>query len=321
MGTSADIIYPLKGRRVFVAGHGGMAGSAIARRLADADCEVLSASRAVLDLRRQADVERWFAAHRPDTVILAAGTVGGILANQSRPGEFIFDNLAIEANVMEAARRFDVAKLLFLGSSCIYPKEAAQPINESALLSGPLEPTNQWYAIAKIAGMKMAEAYRAQYGADFISVMPTNLYGPGDNFALDTAHVLPALMRKAHEAQASERTVLDVWGSGRPRREFLYVEDFADACIFALQRHSGPTFLNVGAGQDISIAELADKIAAVTNFSGRVAFDPSRPDGTPRKLLDVSAMAALGWRATTGLDEGLQRTYAWFLRNLDTMRR
>lgn len=318
---TAPVLFPLKGRRVFVAGHNGMVGAALVRRLAAEDCEILFAGRDMLDLRRQADVESWFAAHRPDTVLLAAGTVGGILANQSRPAEFIFDNLAIETNVIDAAYRSGVEKLLFLGSSCIYPKAAAQPIVEDALLSGPLEPTNQWYAVAKIAGIKLAAAYRAQYGADFISVMPTNLYGPGDNFELTSAHVLPALMRKAYVARLSGAREMEVWGSGQPRREFLYVEDCADACVFALQRHSGAGFLNVGAGQDISIAALAEKICAVTGFEGTLRFDPSKPDGTPRKLLDVSAIGAMGWTAKTSLDEGLRLTFDWFTAHQDVMRR
>ena len=318
---NTPLVYSLKGKRVFVAGHRGMAGSALVRRLAREDCEVLTVPREMLDLRRQADVDAWFAAHRPDTVLLAAGTVGGILANSSRPAEFIFDNLAIETNVIDAAHRHGAVKLLFLGSSCIYPRAAAQPIDEAQLLSGPLEPTNAWYAVAKIAGIKMAEAYRVQYGADFISVMPTNLYGPGDNFSLASSHVVPALMRKAHDARVAGETALDVWGSGRPRREFLYVDDFADACIFVLKHHSGAEFLNVGSGADIAIADLAARIAQAVGFSGSMRFDPDMPDGMPRKLLDVSRLSALGWTASTALESGLAATYAWFQDNLETLRR
>ena len=321
MGGAGGKIFKLAGLKVYVAGHRGMAGSALVRRLGREDCEILSADHDSLDLRRQADVETWFAAQRPDVVILAAGTVGGILANATRPAEFIFDNLAIETNVINAAHRTGVSKLLFLGSSCIYPREASQPIDEDQLLAGPLEPTNQWYAIAKIAGIKMAEAYRAQYGADFVSVMPTNLYGPGDNFSLASAHVLPALMRKAYEARESGAETLAVWGSGRPRREFLFVDDFADACVFVLKNYSGAPFLNVGTGEDIAIRELAERIAAVTGFTGGLNFDASKPDGMLRKQLDVSRLAELGWTASTRLENGLEQTYRWFAANLATLRR
>jgi GDP-L-fucose synthase len=291
-----------------------MAGSAICRRLAREGCEVLTAPRDVLDLRRQSDVGAWFAAHKPQAVFMAAGTVGGILANSSRPAEFLFDNLAIEANVIDGAYRAGVERLLFLGSSCIYPRDAAQPIRESALLTGPLEPTNEWYAVAKIAGLKMADAYRRQYGADFLSIMPTNLYGPGDNFDLSSAHVLPALIRKAHEAKTAGEATLSVWGTGAPRREFLYVDDLADAAIFAMRRFAGHGHLNIGIGRDIPIAELAAEIARIVGFTGTLAFDASKPDGTPRKLLDVSAMTALGWRASVSLADGLTRTYDWYRR-------
>ena len=298
-----------------------MAGSALARRLSREDCELLGASREELDLRRQSDVEAWFAAHKPDTVILAAGTVGGILANASRPAEFLFDNIAIQANVMDAAHRTGVEKLLFLGSSCIYPRESRLPISENQLLAGPLEPTNEAYAIAKIAGIKLAEAYRTQYGANFISVMPTNLYGRDDNFSLESAHVLPALMRKAHEARAGGAVSLQIWGSGRPRREFMHVDDFADACVFVLERYAGPEFFNIGTGDEVSIADLAERIARVTGFAGRLVFDESKPDGVFSKRLDVSRLAALGWRASIALDEGLRHTYGWFLENIETFRR
>ncbi len=308
----AKTVYSLGGKRVFVAGHRGMVGTAICRRLETEGCEVLTAPRPELDLRRQSDVDAWFNAHRPQAVILAAGTVGGILANSSRPAEFLFDNLAIETNVIDAAYRAGVERLLFLGSSCIYPRDAAQPIHETALLSGALEATNEWYAIAKIAGLKMVDAYRKQYGADFVSIMPTNLYGPGDNFDLASAHVLPALMRKAHEAKAAGAATISVWGSGLPRREFLYVDDLADAAIFAMTRFEGPGYLNIGAGHDISIAELAAAISGVVGFSGALTFDTSKPDGTPRKLLDVAAMSNLGWRASVSLADGLARTYRWY---------
>lgn len=317
----APILYPLAGKRVFVAGHRGMAGSAIQRRLQALDCEILAVPREQLDLRRQSDVETWFADHRPHAVFLAAGTVGGIMANATRPAEFLFDNMTMEGNVIDAAHRHGAEKLLFLGSSCIYPRHAPQPITEAALLSGALEPTNEWYAIAKIAGIKLTQAYRRQYGADFISVMPTNLYGPGDNFDLASAHVLPALMRKAHEAQQAGAPSLEVWGSGKPRREFLYVDDLADACVFAMERHSGEDFLNIGTGEDVSIAELAKAIATVVGFEGALAFDASKPDGTPRKLLEVSRLRDMGWEAKTSLEAGLQRAYDWFRANQDRLRR
>ena len=312
---SAPAIFSLKGKRVFVAGHRGMAGSAIARRLADEDCEILTIDRTGLDLRRQSDVEAWFAAHRPQAVFLAAGTVGGIMANATRPAEFLSDNLAIELNTIEAAFRSGVEKLLFLGSSCIYPKFAAQPIREEALLSGPLELTNEPYAIAKIAGVKLCEAYRRQYGCDFISVMPTNLYGPGDNYREGAAHVLPALIDRAHRAQAEGAADLTVWGTGRPRREFLYVDDLADATVFLMRSYSGAEHLNVGYGDDISIADLARKIAGIVGFQGGLKFDASKPDGTPLKLLDTARLTAMGWTPRVDFDEGLQRAYRWYLDN------
>lgn len=317
---TAPKIFELAGKRIFVAGHRGMAGSAIVRHLEAAGHAVLSAPRAALDLRRQERVEQWFEAHRPDVVVLAAGKVGGIGANASQPVEFLLDNLLIEANVIGAAHRFGVQKLLFLGSSCIYPKFADQPIAESALLTGPLEPTNQWYAIAKIAGLKLAEAFRVEHGCDFISVMPTNLYGPGDNFEPASAHVLPALLRRAHEAAEAGAERLVVWGSGAPLREMMYVDDLADACVFLLERYSGATFLNAGSGEEFTIADLARKAAAVAGFAGEIVFDASKPDGTPRKRLDTSALAALGWRPKTPFDEGLARTYAWFRANRATLR-
>jgi len=307
-----DAPYPLGGRRVWVAGHRGMVGAALVRRLAHEDCEILTVDRAEVDLRRQSEVEDWLAETRPQAAVVAAATVGGIQANDSRPAEFIYDNLAIEANVIHAAWRCGVEKLLFLGSSCIYPRDAAQPMTEEALLTGPLEATNQWYAVAKIAGLKLCQAYRRQYGCDFITAMPANLYGPGDNFDLASSHVVAALMRKAHEARIAGDDSLAVWGSGRPRREFLYVEDLADALVFLLQTYSGEAHVNVGAGKDIVISELAALIAEVVGFAGGLTFDPGKPDGTPRKLLDVSRLSELGWSPSTGLRDGLAQTYRWF---------
>ncbi len=292
-----------------------MVGAALLRRLASEDCEVLTVGRDEVDLRRQADVEAWMAEAKPDAIFMAAATVGGILANDSRPAEFLYDNLAIETNVIHAARRTGVQKLLFLGSSCIYPRHAPQPMSEDCLLSGPLEPTNQWYAIAKIAGVKLCQAYRRQYGCDFISIMPTNLYGPGDNFELASSHVVPALIRKTHEAKVASQETVEIWGTGRPRREFLYVEDLADALVFLMTRYSGEEPLNVGTGKDITVAELARLIADVVEFDGELAFDSSKPDGTPRKLLDVSRLHALGWHDRTSLEEGLAATYRWYMEN------
>jgi GDP-L-fucose synthase len=314
--VTVPAIYDLKGKRVFVAGHRGMAGSAIVRRLSQEDCEVLSVDRTKLDLRRQSDVEAWFADHRPDCVFLAAGTVGGIMANATRPAEFLADNLAIELNTIEAAHRAGVEKLLFLGSSCIYPKFASQPIREEELLSGALEPTNEPYAIAKIAGVKLCEAYRRQYGSDFISAMPTNLYGPGDSYEAGAAHVLPALIDRAHRAKRDGAEEFVVWGSGTPRREFLFVDDLADAAIFLMRHYTGPEHLNVGFGDDMSIAELAARICKVVGFEGRLAFDPSKPDGTPRKLLDTGRLTALGWTPKFSFDDGLAAAYRWYLENI-----
>ena len=308
-------LFSLEGRKVFVAGHRGMVGAALLRRLADEACEILTIGRDELDLRRQAETEAWFEATRPDAVILAAARVGGILANDSRPAEFLYDNLAIEANVIEAARRCGVAKLLLLGSSCIYPRLADQPMAESALLEGPLEPTNQWYAVAKIAGIKLCQAYRRQYGADFIAAMPTNLYGPGDNFDLQASHVIPALMCKIHEAKLAGAGSVEVWGSGRPRREFLHVDDCADALVHLLCRYSGEAHVNVGSGSDLSIAELAALIAEVVGYDGGFAYDQSKPDGAPQKLLDVGALSSLGWQPRIALSEGLRQTYDWFVAN------
>jgi len=312
---ATDAPFPLKGRRVWVAGHRGMVGAALVRRLAREDCTLLTADRSALDLRRQEAVESWMAEARPEVVIVAAARVGGILANDSRPADFLYDNLAIEANLVEGAFRTGVAKLLFLGSSCIYPREADQPMREEALLTGPLEPTNQWYAVAKIAGIKLAQAYRRQHGCDFIAAMPTNLYGPGDNFDLASSHVVPALMRKAHAAKRAGAASLPVWGSGRPRREFLHVDDCADALVHLLRTYSGEEHVNVGSGEDLTIAELAGLICEVVGFSGALAFDPSKPDGAPRKLMDVGRLRAMGWSPRIGLREGLAATYRWFLDN------
>ncbi len=307
---------PLAGKRVWVAGHRGMVGSAVVRRLAREDCEVLTAGRETVDLTRQAETEDWLAEHRPDAVVMAAARVGGILANDTYPADFLWDNLAMEANVIRAAHRAGVEKLLFLGSSCIYPREAPQPMGEDALLTGPLEPTNEWYAVAKIAGIKLCQAYRRQHGADFISAMPTNLYGPGDNFDLESSHVVPALIRKAHEAKVRGDDAMVLWGSGTPRREFLHVEDCADALVFLLQHYSGESHVNVGTGTEVTIAELAETVCRVVGFEGRLAHDTSKPDGMPRKLLDVSRLTALGWTAKTPLEQGLADTYAWYLENV-----
>ena len=290
-----------------------MVGGALVRRLACTECEILTLARQDCDLRGQAAVERWVADARPEVVVVAAARVGGILANASSPAEFLYDNLMIAANVIEAARRVGVAKLLFLGSSCIYPKFAPQPINEEHLLDGQLEPTNQWYAVAKIAGLKLCQAYRRQYGCDFIGVLPTNLYGPGDDFDLMSGHVVPALIARMHAAKAAGAPEVEIWGTGRPRREFLHVDDLADACVHLLEVYSDEAPINIGCGADLTIAELAEKVRAVVGFTGRLRFDPGRPDGTPRKLLDVSRLSALGWQPRIPLEEGLATTYRWYL--------
>ena len=305
--------FSLRSRRVWVAGHAGMVGSALIRRLAREGCEILTADHAELDLERQDQVEAWMADRRPEAIFLAAAKVGGILANDTRPAEFIYSNLMIEANVIHAAHRLNVAKLLFLGSSCIYPKLAPQPIVEDALLTGPLEPTNEWYAVAKIAGVMLCQAYRRQYGADFISAMPTNLYGPGDNYDLETGHVLAALIRKAHEAKRRGAAAITIWGTGAPRREFLHVDDCADALVCLMQTYSGAEPVNVGTGQDISILELARLVCRVVGLEADVARDETKPDGTPRKLLDVSRLAALGWSSRIALEDGIAATYQDFL--------
>lgn len=305
-------MYELSGKRVWVAGHRGMVGAAIVRRLAAEGCEVLSASRDELDLTDQRAVLGWMHNHRPQAVFLAAARVGGILANATHPVDFLRDNLLIETAVFSGAESVGVEKLLFLGSSCIYPKHADQPIREEALLTGPLEPTNEWYAIAKIAGIKLAEAYRQQFGCDYISVMPTNLYGPGDNFDPLGSHVLPALIRKVHEAKLSGGPV-EIWGSGTPRREFLYVDDCADACVFLMKNYSQAQHINVGSGEDIAIIDLARLVMEVVGHDGEIVTDPAKPDGTPRKLMDNSRLAALGWTPKVSLREGIARSYAAFL--------
>jgi len=310
----------LVGKRIWVAGHRGMVGSAVARRLAREDAVLLASSHAELDLARQADVENWVATQRPDIVVLAAARVGGIAANAAFPLDFLHNNLMIEANVMRACADAGVAKLLFLGSSCIYPKFAEQPIREEALLTGSLEPTNQWYAIAKIAGIKLVEAYRRQRRLDFISAMPTNLYGPGDNYDLESSHVIPALLRKAVEARDSSAPSMTVWGSGSPRREFLHVDDLADAVMFLLKSYSEHEHINVGSGSDLSISELADMICEVVGYRGEIVFDATRPDGTPRKLMDSSKIVNLGWRPRIGLREGLKDALANFNARADSAR-
>ena len=307
--------YSLLGKRVWVVGHRGMVGAALLRRLDSEDCEIFAATKGELDLRRQADVQDWMTETRAQAVFLAAATVGGIQANSTRPAEFLYDNLAISTNVIHAAWKTGVEKLLFLGSACIYPREAPQPMPEEALLSGPLEPTNQWYAIAKIAGMKLCAAYRRQYGCNFIAAQPNNLYGPGDRFDLESSHVTPALMIKAHRAKLEGQASFDVWGSGTPRREFLYVDDLADALVFLMTNYSEEQHVNIGSGQELTISELAEAVAKAVGFEGALVFDSSKPDGMPRKLLDSRRIASMGWSASTPLEEGLEKAYAWFLAN------
>jgi len=305
--------YALRNKRVWVAGHTGLVGSALVGRLASEDCEVLTTRRAEVDLRNRDDVDRLLTDTKPDAIFLAAAKVGGIHANNRLPADFIGENIAIELNVIDGAFRAGVEKLMMLGSSCIYPRLAPQPIPESALLTGPLESTNEWYAVAKIAGIKLAQAYRRQHGCDFISVMPTNLYGPGDNFDLSDSHVAPALIAKAHRAKMEGARTLPVWGSGRPKRELLYSDDAADGMVFLMKHYSGEEIVNLGTGTDVSIAELAQLICKVVGFNGDLSFDDSKPDGTPRKLLDVSRLAAMGWKASTPLEDGLARTYRWYV--------
>jgi GDP-L-fucose synthase len=309
----APLLFDLKGKRVYVAGHRGMAGSAIVRRLAGEGCEVLTAERRALDLTQQADTERWLLDQRPDAVFLAAGHVGGIYANDTFPADFIVDNLAIGLNVIRGAHKTGVKKLLALGSSCIYPKFAAQPMSEDSLLTGPLEPTNEWYAVAKIAAIKLCQAYRKQHGADFISVMPTNLYGPGDNYHPEHSHVPAALIRRFHEGKLAGAPSVVVWGTGKPRREFLSSDDLADACVFVMKHYSDYGFLNVGTGEDIPIAQFAETVSRIVGYQGTIAFDTSRPDGPPQKLLDVSRLKTLGWQPKISLQDGLSMAYADFL--------
>jgi GDP-L-fucose synthase len=306
-------LYSLEGKRVWVAGHRGMVGSAVVRRLARENCVILTVDRSSLDLLRQSQVETWMQQERPDVVVLAAAKVGGILANDTYPAQFLYENLMIEANVMQAAHEAGVEKLLFLGSSCIYPRLAEQPIAEAALLSGPLEPTNEAYAVAKIAGIKLAQSYRRQYDDDFISAMPTNLYGPGDNYDLASSHVVPALLRKAHDAKTAGSREVAIWGSGAPRREFLHADDAADALVFLLKSYSDFEHVNVGSGEDISILELARLICKVVGFEGEIVHDRSKPDGTPRKLMSGDKLMNMGWQPSIRLEEGLRRTYAQFL--------
>ena len=309
------------GSRIFVAGHRGLVGSAVVRRLEQLGYEnILTATRDQLDLRDQAAVNYWFRANRPEYVFLVAGTVGGIIANSTRPAEFIYDNMMIHATVVHAAHLFGATKLLYLGSSCIYPRECPQPIKEEYLLSAPLEPTNEAYAIAKIAGIKLCQSYRGQYGCNFISAMPTNLYGPQDNFDLEGSHVLPAMIRKLHDARQSGQTRVTFWGTGTVRREFLQVDDLADACLFLMQRYEGETHINVGTGEDQSIRELAEMVRSIVYPDAELLFDTSKPDGPPRKLLDVSRLHALGWRHTIALREGIEATYRWFLEHQNEVR-
>lgn len=309
-------LFSLEGKRVWVAGHKGMVGSAIVRRLQAEDCSVLVADRKTLDLTDQSGTRSWIAEKKPDVVVLAAARVGGILANDTYPVDFLHDNLVIQTNVIEGAYRAGVSKLLFLGSSCIYPKFAEQPIAEESLLTGALEPTNQWYAIAKIAGIKLCQAYRRQYGCDFISAMPTNLYGPGDNFDLKSSHVVPALIRKAIEAKERGDKEITIWGTGGARREFLYVDDCADACIHLLKTYSDESHINVGSGQDMTILELTKAICDVVGFDGAIVRDLSKPDGTPRKLMKADKLRAMGWAPTVSLKDGLQRTLDWYCRTV-----
>jgi GDP-L-fucose synthase len=308
--------FDLTGRRVWVAGHRGMAGSAIARRVARENCEIVTATHGELDLLRQSDVNAWMQDKRVDVVFLAAATVGGIMANTTRPAEFLYENLVIATNVIQAAKQTGVKKLLFLGSSCIYPRQAQQPMREEALLTGALEPTNEWYAIAKIAGIKLCEAYRRQYGCDFVSVMPTNLYGPGDRYDAEGGHVVAALIMKIHAAKVASSATVELWGSGTPRREFLFSEDLADACVFVMKNYSGAMFLNVGTGQDMTILELAQSIAKTIGWEGTFTFDRSKPDGMPRKVMDVSRLCGLGWSAPTDFKDGMKEAYQWYIDNV-----
>ena len=312
------VIYPLKGKRVYVAGHRGMVGSALVRRLHSEDCaEILTAARADLDLIDQAQTRDWIARNKPDAVFIPAAKVGGIHANDTYPADFLYDNLMIASNLIKACHDAGVEKLLFLGSSCIYPRLAPQPIEESSLLTGPLEPTNEWYAIAKIAGIKLCQAFRKQHGADFISAMPTNLYGPGDNFHPENSHVIPGLLRKARAAKAAGENDIEIWGSGEPYREFMYVDDCADALVFLMKHYSGHDFVNVGVGSDVTIAELAKLVMETAGLSGELKRDRTKPDGAPRKLMSSRRLAEMGWTPTVELRDGLRRAYQWYVENVD----
>jgi GDP-L-fucose synthase len=310
--------YDLRGKRVWVAGHRGMVGSAIVRRLASEDCEILSVGRQQLDLRNQDQVKRWMVERRPHAVFLAAAKVGGILANASQPADFIYDNLSIETNIIHSAHQTGVEKLLFLSSSCVYPRLAPQPMREDALLTGPLEPTNEWYAVAKIAGMKLCAAYRRQFGCDYISAMPANLYGPGDNYDPASSHVAAALQVKVHQAKLATARSMSIWGSGTPRREFLFVDDLADALVFLMKRYSDEQHVNVGTGTDITIRALAELIARVAGWSGSFEYDSSKPDGMPRKVMDVLKLGTLGWSAKTDLEKGFELAYRWYVEHKAT---
>lgn len=310
--SSVGTHYSLRDKRVWVAGHGGLVGAAVLRRLASEHCEIQTVARAALDLRRQAEVEQWLAEARPQAIFLCAATVGGIVANDQRPAEFLHDNLVIQSNILEAAHRLGTEKVLVLGSTCIYPKLAPQPLREDDLLTGPLEPSNQWYALAKIAGVKLCQAYRRQYDNDFIAAMPTNLYGPGDFFDLEGSHVIPALIAKIHSANTAGAEDVEIWGSGAPRREFLYADDAADALVHLMQSYSGESHVNVGAGRDIPIIALAKMIAEVVGFEGGWRFNRAKPDGTPQKLTDTSILNGLGWQPSMTLRDGLAATYRWY---------
>ncbi len=308
-------MYGLSGKKIWVAGHRGMVGSAVVRRLSGEGCEVIIAGRDIVDMKRQSEVEAFLRDARPDAIVMAAAKVGGILANDTYPADFLYDNLMIEANIIQAAHENDVGRFLFLGSSCIYPKLAPQPIPEDALLTGPLEPTNEWYAIAKIAGIKLAQAYRRQHGRDYISAMPTNLYGPGDNFNLASSHVMPALIRKAHEAKLRGDGHIVVWGTGTPRREFLHADDCADALVFLLKNYSEEGHINVGSGEDVSILELTRLVCEIVGFEGEIVHDLTKPDGAPRKLMSAEKLRGLGWQPSIGLRDGVSSTYQWFLQS------
>lgn len=312
--------FDLAGRRVWVAGHRGMAGSAIVRRLERESCEIVTVDRDELDLLRQAEVHAWMAASSIDAVFLAAAKVGGILANSTRPAAFLYENLVIETNVIQAAKDAGVKKLLFLASSCIYPRMAEQPMREEALLTGPLEPTNEWYAIAKIAGVKLCQAYRRQYDCDYVSVMPTNLYGPGDRYDAEGGHVVAALIMKIHAAKVANSPTVELWGTGTPRREFLFSEDLADACVFVMKNYSGEMCLNVGTGRDMTILELAESVARIAGWHGTFTFDRSKPDGMPRKVMDVGRLSALGWSAPSNFETGMKEAYRWFEENVASLK-